>query len=83
MAVDGDAQELAEAATRLLQIPDLVDVSCMPPVNRSGMQLAHDDDQLVVLEQVLVRVDQRLVGARLDHADLSSSLNRPACRAGR
>ncbi len=31
------------------------------------MQLAHHDDQFVVLEQVPVRIDQRLVSTRLDH----------------
>ena len=30
--------------------------------------LAHDDDELIVFEQIAVRVDQRFIGPRLDHA---------------
>jgi hypothetical protein len=56
----------------LLQVPDLVDRQLQAARETVRLQLAHDDDQFVVLEQVAVGVDQRLVGAGVDDT--------PTCR---
>ena len=68
LAVDGHAQELAEAAARRRQVPDLVDVQAKAAREAVRLQPRHHDDQFVVLEQVAVGVDHGLVRGGLDRA---------------
>jgi hypothetical protein len=63
-------QVLAEAAARGGQVPHLVHGELQSARETVGLQLAHDDDEFVILQQVAVGVDQRLVSPCVNAAGL-------------
>ena len=62
-AVDRHAQVFAKPAARLLQAPHLRDSQLHATGKAVGLQLAHDDHQFIVFEQLAVRGHQGLIGA--------------------